>query len=266
MASEPYVEIFIDALSFLLLEDASFSLYVELVQRDEGTATDAEALERAMRATVEQHWKSGVNLDLDSCHLKVNAYVLQTKDGAVDPMAEFKNDLAELQDCKVVPVSGRGGLVRARDERLAASIDDKACKFILVASMITPGLLFRKTDHDKEVMQHLPGYAPLNASNQRVDTAILSEQWTVVFEQKGDERSSRYALAKGIRERMERIERRKMERRKEKIQRAVERKRRCEDERDNLSMSTMEEEPVEQGRSPVERRKVTWIKKFFWWR
>lgn len=115
MASEPYVEIFIDALSFLLLEDASSSLYVELVQRDEGTATDAEALERAMRATVEQHWKSGVNLDLDSCHLKVNAYVLQTKDGAVDPMAEFKNDLAGLQDCKVVPVSGREGLVRARD-------------------------------------------------------------------------------------------------------------------------------------------------------
>lgn len=126
--------------------------------------------------------------------------------------------------------------------------------------MITPGLLFCKTDHDKEVMQHLPGYVPLNASNQRVDTAILSEQWTVVFEQKGDQRSSRCALAKWIRERMEGIERRKMERRQGKVQRAVERKRRCEEERDDVSISTMEE-PMKQGRYPVERRKVTWIKK-----
>ena len=115
MASEPYVEIFIDALSFLSLKDASLNLYVELVQKDEGTATDTEALELAMRATVKRYFKSSGDLDLDSCRLKVNAYVLQTKAGAVDPMVKFKDDLAGLQDCKIVSVDGRGGLVRARD-------------------------------------------------------------------------------------------------------------------------------------------------------
>ncbi|KAI4698825.1 hypothetical protein J4E81_005436 [Alternaria sp. BMP 2799] len=119
MASEPYVEIFIDTLSFLSLEDASSNLHVELVRRDEGTATDAEALESAMRATVKRYWKNGVTLDLDSCRLKVNAYVPQTKAGAVDPTAKFMEDVAELQDCKVVSVSGRGDLVRARDEALS---------------------------------------------------------------------------------------------------------------------------------------------------
>ena len=115
MASEPYVEIFIDTLSFLSLEDASSNLHVELVRRDEGTATDAEALESAMRATVKRYWKNDVTLDLDSCRLKVNAYVPQTKAGAVDPMAKFKEDVAGLQDCKIVSVDGRAGLVRARD-------------------------------------------------------------------------------------------------------------------------------------------------------
>ena len=102
MASDPYVEIFIDTLSFR-------------VQRDEASGTDSEALELGSRATVKRYRKSDGDLDLDSCRLKVNAYVPQTNAGAVDPMADFKNVLAGLQDCEIVPVIGRGGLVRARD-------------------------------------------------------------------------------------------------------------------------------------------------------
>ena len=93
------------------------------------------------------------------------------------------------------------------------------------------------------------------------------EEWTVVVEQKDDERVHRCALAKEIREMLGRIEREKKERRQERIQRAVESKRRCEEVTDDVSLSTMEEEPVKQGMYPIERRgKLSWIKKFFWWR
>jgi len=93
------------------------------------------------------------------------------------------------------------------------------------------------------------------------------EEWGVVVEEKEEaERCLRCPLAKEIRKRLEEIERRKKERRQSKIQRAVERKSRCEEVRDDVSLSTMEEEPVKQGIYPVERRgKFSWIKKFFWW-
>ncbi|KAI4618340.1 uncharacterized protein J4E87_008008 [Alternaria ethzedia] len=88
-----------------------------------------------------------------------------------------------------------------------------------------------------------------------------------VEEKEDDERCLRCPLAREIRVRLGEIERRKKERRQGKVQRAVERKSRCEEVRDDVSLSTMEEEPVKQGRYPVERRgKWSWIKKFFWWR
>jgi len=85
------------------------------------------------------------------------------------------------------------------------------------------------------------------------------ELGVVVEEKEEKERCLTCPLAKEIRKRLEEIERRKKERRQE-------RKRRCEEVRDDMSMSTMEEEPVKQGIYPIERRKVGWIKMFFWWR
>jgi len=95
-----------------------------------------------------------------------------------------------------------------------------------------------------------------------------TEEWSGVVEQEEEaERCLRCPLAREISVRLGEIERRKKERRQGKIQRAVERKRRCEEVRDDVSLSTMEEEPVKQGSYPVERRgKWSWIKKFFWWR
>jgi len=102
---------------------------------------------------------------------------------------------------------------------------------------------------------------------ERVLVRSEVEELTVVVEEKEEaERCLRCPLAREIRVRLGEIERRKKERRQGKIQRAVERKSRCEEVRDDVSMSTMEEEPVKQGVYPVERRgKLSWIKKFFWW-
>jgi len=60
-------------------------------------------------------------------------------------------------------------------ERLKISLNDINCRFILIATTSAPGPLALKTSPKKKIVQYLPGYVPVNPSNQRVDTTFVSK-------------------------------------------------------------------------------------------